>query len=195
MRQKLFRTSALAGVFALLASTGLAQQQPAEPQGRKDDPQAAGRMGRRHMGREGREGREGRGGQRAGRRALGRLNLSDAQREQLRAVESRYAEGFRAKREELRGITSARRGGGTVTPAQQARARQLREEIRASSDKMREEIRALLTEEQRTQLQSRRDELRGRRERLRGDRDELREQRRSERRERRREQRNDPPNN
>lgn len=184
MRQKFFRTFALAGVFALLASAGLAQQPTAQTQqqgGRADGPPVMGRMGRRHVGR------EGRGGGKAGveRRVLGRLNLSDAQRENLRGIESRYAEGFRAKRDELRGIMEARRAGGALTAEQAARARQIREEMRASSGKMREEIRALLTDEQRTQLQSARDELRQRREERRGMRDELRERRRGERRQQR----------
>ncbi|MCA1613118.1 MAG: Spy/CpxP family protein refolding chaperone [Acidobacteria bacterium] len=190
MRQKLFRTFALAGVFALLAGAGLAQQQPpAQTQGQKDGPPVVGRMGRR-MGREGRGGggREG-----VERRVLGRLNLSDAQREQLRGIESRYAEGFRTKRGELRGILEARRGGGTLTAEQQARARQLRDELRASSGKMREEIRALLTDEQRARLQSTRDELRQGHEARRGMREERREKRRAERGERRRQRRQQTP--
>lgn len=184
MRQKFFSTFALAGVFALLASAGLAQQPTAQTQqgGRPDGPPVTGRMGRRHMGREGRAG-GGRKGAGVERHALGRLNLSDAQRENLRGIESRYAEGFRAQRDELRGIMQARRGGGgTLTAEQATRARQVREEMRASSGKMREEIRALLTDEQRTQLQSTRDELRQRREERRGMRGELREKRRGERR-------------
>lgn len=183
MRQKFFRTFALAGVFALLASAGLAQQ-PTTAQtqqgGRPDGPPVTGRMGRRHLGRDGHGG--GQKGAGVERRVLGRLNLSDAQRENLRGIESRYAEGFRAKREELRGIMQARRGGGTLTAEQSARARQVREELRASSGKMREEIRALLTDEQRTQLQSTRDELRQRRDERRAMRGELREKRRGERR-------------
>lgn len=182
MRQKLFRAFALAGVFALLAGAGLAQQPPAQTQGQKDGPPVMGRMGRRGMGREGRG--VGRGG--VERRVLGRLNLSDAQREQLRGIESRYADGFRTKRGELRGILETRRGGGTLTAEQQARVRQLREEMRASSGKMREEIRALLTDEQSARLQSTRDELRQAHETRRGMRQELREKRRAERGERRR---------
>lgn len=193
MRQKLFRTFALAGVFALLASAGLAQQPPAQPQqgGRPDGPPVMGRMHRRQMGREGRRG----GGEHKGaeRRVLGRLNLTDAQRESLRGIESRYAEGFRAKREELRAVMDARRGGGTLTAEQRTRAEQLREELRASSVKMREEIRALLTDEQRAQLQSTRDELRQRRDERRELRQERREKRRGERGERRRRQQPSAP--
>lgn len=191
MRQQLVRTFALAAAFALPAAAGLAQETPApKPQGKPDGPPVMGRMGRRHMGREGRGGEHKGGGER---RVLGRLNLSDAQRESLRGIESRYAEGFRAKRDELRGIMQARRGGGTLTAEQQARVRQIREELRASGAKMREEIRGLLTEEQRTQLQSTRDELRRRHEERRGMRQELREKRRGEMRERRRRGDTAPP--
>jgi len=192
MRQQLFRTFALAGAFALLASAGLAQQPPAQtpPGGQPDGPPVMGRMGRRQMGREGRGG--GHKGAGVERRVLGRLNLSDAQREGLRGIESRYAEGFRTKREELRGIMQTRRGGGTLTVEQEARARALRDEMHAGSGKMREEIRALLTDEQRTQLQSTRDEMRQRREERRGMRGEGREKRRGER---RRERNTTPPAN
>ncbi len=191
MRQNLFRTFALAGTFALLASAGLAQQTPAQqtqPGGKPDraHDDMGRRGGRRHMGREG-HGGGGHKGPGVERRVLGRLNLTDAQREGLRGIESRYAEGFRTKREELRGIMQTRRGGGTLTAEQETRARALRDEMRAGSVKMREEIRALLTDEQRTQLQSTRDEMRQRREERRG--------MRGERRERRREKNTTPPAN
>ena len=183
MRRYASRFSLAAGLLASLAASGFAQQQPSPAEQRQDErdlPRVGGRMGRRQMGREGRVGNP-----RAEGRVLRRLNLSDAQREQLRGIESRYAESFRAKREELRAVRGVRREGGTLTAEQRERARRIREELRAVSGKMREEIRALLTEEQRNQLQSARDELRQRREgRL---------QRRGEPGERRRQRRPAPP--
>ena len=180
MRRYINRVITGAGLLALLAAAGFAQSQPAQqPRGQGDLPPVMGRVGRRQMGRQG-GGRE-----HAERRVLGRLNLSDAQREQLRGIESRYAAGFRVRREELRSIRQSRGQGGALTAEQQARASQIREELRADAGKMREEIRALLTEEQRTQLRATRDELRrGRQERR---------QAREERRERRRQRRGVPP--
>jgi Spy/CpxP family protein refolding chaperone len=52
-----------------------------------------------------------------------------------------------------------RRGGTALTPEQEARAKQLREELRADAERMRAEIQNILTPEQRQQLQQRRDEL------------------------------------
>ena len=173
MRRYTYRLIAGAGVLTLLASAALAQQPPA--------PKQPGGEGPRGMGRMGRPGREGRAGLRSG-HGLGRLNLSDAQREQLRGIESRYAAGFRARREELHTIRqSGRQTGGTLTAEQEARARQLHEELRADAEKMRTEMRGVLTEEQRTQLQSMREEMKQRREEFRERRQEFREQRRQRR--------------
>ena len=148
MRCYIFRAIMGAALLTLLAAAGFAQNPPAQQQG-GEGPRGVGRMHRRHMP----------GGQRAGRLGLGRLNLSDAQREQLRQIESRYAAGFRTRREELRSIRRTRRQGGTLTAEQEARARQLREELRADAEKMRAEMRAVLTDEQRTQLQTMREEM------------------------------------
>jgi Spy/CpxP family protein refolding chaperone len=171
MRRYIYRMITGAGVLALLASAAFAQNPPAQKQ--------PGGEGQRRMGRPGREHRP--GGRRDGRLGLGRLNLSDAQREQMRGIESRYATSFRARREELRTIMQARRQGGTLTAEQESRARQLREELRADGEKQRTEMRGVLTEEQRAQLQTLRDEMRQRREEFRERRNEFREQRRQRR--------------
>ena len=176
MRRYIFRLIKCAGVLALAASAVFAQNPPAETQSRGEGP--------RRIGRPGRERRPAR--QREGRLGLDRLNLSDAQREQLRQIESRYAASFRAKREELHTIRQSRRQAGTaLTAEQEARARRLREELRADSERMRTEMRGVLTEEQRTQLRSVRDEMRERREEFRERRQEFREQRRQRRQQRR----------
>ena len=171
MRRYIFRVTAGAGLFVLLASAGFAQDTPAPKQEGGEGPRPLGRAGRRHMP----------GGPRASRLGLGRLNLSDAQREQLRQIESRYADSFRTRREELRSIMQTRRQGGALTAEQEARARQLREELRADAEKMRTEMRAVLTDEQRAQLQTMRGEMRQRRELRRERREEFREWRRQRR--------------
>lgn len=179
MRRYIFRLITCAGVLALAASAAFAQNPPAQT-----GPGGEGPRETRRMGRPGRERRPAR--QREGRIGLDRLNLSDAQREQLRQIESRYAASFRARREELHAIRQSRRqAGAALTAEQEARARQLREELRADSERMRTEMRGVLTEEQRTQLQSVRDEMRERREEFRERRQEFREQRRQRRQQRR----------
>lgn len=180
MRRYISRVIAAAGLLALLAAAGFAQDTPA-PKQQGEGPRAKGRIGRSHLP----------GGPREGRPGLGRLNLSDAQREQLRQIESRYAGSFRTRRTELRTLVQTRRqGGGALTAEQEVRARQLREELRADAERMRAEMRAVLTEEQRAQLQSLREELRQRRELRRERRQEFREQRRLRRQQR---QQTSPP--
>ena len=184
MRRYTLRAIRCAGVLALLASAGFAQTPPAQP---RQQPQP-GVEGTRRMGRM--QGPHMRGpGPREGRLGLGRLNLSDAQREQLRQIESRYADAFRTRREELHTLRQSRRqSGGALTAEQEARSRQLREELRADAERMRTEMRGVLTEEQRTQLQSMREEMRQRRELRRERRQQFREQHRL-----RRQQQQTPP--
>jgi Spy/CpxP family protein refolding chaperone len=158
MRDKLVKISLAAGLVALLVAASFAQS-PA-PQNPDNVPPMGRRMGRR-MGGQKRDNPV--RGEKAERRALRRLNLSDAQRQQVRAVEQRYGQTFRADREELRKLVETRRGGGTLTPEQEARARQLRQGLRANADKMRGEMQSILTPEQRQQMEQTREEMRKRR--------------------------------
>lgn len=169
MKRNLTRASLLLALTALFAVAGFAQQTPAPKTEGKADVE-------RRMGREGRGGRMGRhdGGGRFGeghggrggmeRRELRRLNLTDAQRQQMREIESRYAQSFRTQREEMRKLHELRQSGGTLMPEQQESARRMREELRANADKMRGEIQNLLTPEQREQMRKQREEMKQRRE-------------------------------
>ncbi|MDT7603208.1 MAG: motif family protein, partial [Acidobacteriota bacterium] len=158
MRGKLVKISVAASLIALVAGASLAQT-PAAPHDPNNFP-AQGRAGRR-MGRQKLDNPV--RGEQAERRALRHLNLTDAQRQQMRAIEQRYGQTFRADREELRKLVETRRGGASLTPEQQARARQLREELRANADRMRGELQNLLTPEQRQQMEQSREEIRKRR--------------------------------
>ena len=154
------RMSLAVGLVMLLSVASLAQQTtpPAGVEG-----QRVGRMKRERMG--------GKFGERGGprghgmeRRALRRLNLTDAQRGQLREIEARYGQNFKAQRQELRQLMELRRSGAALTPEQEARAAQLRAEARDNGEKLRAEILAILTPEQREQLKQMREEHRSRRE-------------------------------
>ncbi len=96
-------------------------------------------------------------------RALKRLNLSEAQRGQMREIEARYGQSLKAQRQEMRQLMELRRQGATLTPEQQQRAQQLRGELRSSAEKMHAELLALLTPEQRDQLKRMREEGEARR--------------------------------
>lgn len=157
--------SLVAGLVAILSAAAFAQTTTA-PQSSGTDAEGRRRLeGRMH--KEGRMG-GGRGGERSGRhgierRALHQLNLSDAQRGQLREIEARYGQGFKTQRQELRQLLELRQGGATLTPEQQQRAQQLRGEVRDNGERMRAEILALLTLEQRDQLKRMREESEARR--------------------------------
>ena len=67
------------------------------------------------------------------------LNLSEAQREQSRAIVQRRLEGTKSQREELFRLRE-KRIAGTFTAEDEARARALHQEIRTSMHGMREEM-------------------------------------------------------
>ena len=117
-------------------------------------------------GRIGRHGRMGRGGgrlkMRFERRALHSLNLNDAQRGQFKAIHERYRQGFQTQRQELRQLAEVRRNGGTWSAEQEARAKELRTQMRANNEKMRAEIFSTLTPEQQQQLKQEREQFKER---------------------------------
>lgn len=162
------RVSLLVGLTALLSIAAFAQA--TAPQDGGNGEGRGGRYGR--MGKEGRRGGGGGGGRgMLGRRALQRLNLSDAQRGQLREIEARYGQSLKAQRQEMRQLMELRQQGATFTPEQQQRAQQLRGELRSSAEKMHAELLALLTPEQRDQLKRMREEGEARRKERRESRD------------------------
>ena len=82
------------------------------------------------------------------------LDLTDAQREQLKAIADRRLESTKLQREELLQLQEKRRAG-TFSEADAARVTALREQVRASMEGIRAEAEAILTAEQKLQLQQR----------------------------------------
>lgn len=144
---------------AALASSVLAQQTGST--GAQDEQQ--------QQGREGKRVRRGRGHGFGLLRGLRELNLSDAQREQVRAIFTRFAETIRPQREQLQQLREQKRDGN-VTADVRERAQALRAQIDEYEKAMRVEILGVLTPEQRTRFEAmeqerktRRDEMRRRR--------------------------------
>ena len=138
----------LAAIVALAGVIGLAQQQGPEGQGQQERGWHRGGKGR---------GMRGGGG--FGGRMFESLNLTDAQKEQMKQIAERYHESFRAQRQEGRG---ERRGGfdalkgGTfneaaVRAAAQARAN-AQVEMEVARARMMHEMYSVLTAEQKAQL-------------------------------------------
>lgn len=124
-----------------------------------------------------REGRGGRGfGKRGGRgmhggrhgggdkmmmRALGQLNLSDAQKEQIRGISETFKTSSTTQREELR-LLGMKKRDGIITADEQARFKEIRTQLKASGEQMHNSVLAVLTAEQRAQLEQMKEEMKQR---------------------------------
>ncbi len=153
----MFLRKGLLGVIGIILACGMfafAQepqpQTPAAPDAtlRRERMEQRRERHRERMCRH--KGREGRG------HGMGRfareLNLSDAQREQSRAIMQRRLESTRGQREELSKLRE-KRVAGTFTAEDGARAKALHEEIRSSKEAGRTEMDSVLTAEQKAQLE------------------------------------------
>ncbi len=80
------------------------------------------------------------------------LNLTDEQRQQSRAIMQRRLAGTKSQREELFALRE-KRIAGTFTADDEARAKALRQEMRASMEGIHAEMEGILTAEQKTKLE------------------------------------------
>ena len=151
--------------LGLLAGAGVAAH--AQTADRQEGPRAEGRRGA-HTGAHGGK-RFGRFGRRhgLGLRGLRGLNLTDAQKEQIRTIHQNAGAATQARREELRQLFRTRRQGGQLTAEQEARARQLRAELKEARERTHNDVLAVLTPEQRAQLEQFKQERKARREQMR----------------------------
>ncbi len=124
-----------------------------------------------------REGRGGRGfgrrggdkGMRGGRhggdkmmlRALGQLNLSDAQKQQIRGISETYKTSTQTQREELRSLGMKKRDG-IITADEQTRFKEIRTQLKTSGEQMHNSVLAVLTAEKRAQLEQMKEEMKKR---------------------------------
>ena len=155
--RKIIGAITLAGTMLLVGVIGFAQQAATQGQG----GQERSWHGKGGKGRGGMRGGGGMGG-----RFFEKLNLTDAQREQMKQIAARYHESFKAQRQQGPG----RRGdggfdafnGGTfnevaVRAAAQARAN-ARVEMEVARARMMSEMYNVLTAEQKAQLAAARQE-------------------------------------
>ena len=154
--KKFIGTIALAGMMMLVGVIGFARQTSTQEQGGQE------RTGRKWHGRGGKGGKHG-GGMRGGGfggRFAEKLNLTDAQKQQMEQISARYRESFKAQHQQNRG---EKRGGGfdafnggtfneaEVRAAAQARAN-ARVEMEVTRARMMSEMYNVLTAEQKAQL-------------------------------------------
>ncbi len=84
-------------------------------------------------------------------RLMSQLNLTDAQRQQLRAIEERFESSIKPQREEMQRLLESSQGSWSADT--EARMEALRGEMGQAMRGMRQERLNILTEEQRTQLE------------------------------------------
>lgn len=158
-------TVALA-VFALSTFTLAQDDKAATPAPEKD--KAEKHFKGHGFGKHGGHGDHGkRFGHRHGKmmRHLNALNLSDAQKTQIRSImEANKAD--QTTRDEMRTLFEAKRNG-TLTAEQQARIDTLKEQAKANAKAAHEQIMNVLTAEQRTQLEQKKAEMKQRHEEFR----------------------------
>ncbi len=164
LRRKLIGISMTIGLIFALSAVAFAQQPTLAPQDNGQQQEGQGRrrgggVGRRSMGKKGHGGMQ---------RLMNQLNLTDAQQQQLRAIQDRFEASTKTQREEMRRLRESTQGEPSAET--QARFQALRAEIGQAMKGQRQEMLNLLTPEQRTQLEqlvqerkARQGERRGRR--------------------------------
>lgn len=142
LQRKLTGASLTLGLIFTFCAAAFAQQSMPPQQDGNSQQQPMGR-GR---GMRPRPGKRGHGGVL---RLMSQLNLTDAQQQQLRAIEERFEASIKPQREEMqRLVESASPSADTET-----RAQALRAEMGKAIRGMRAEMLTVLTPEQRTQLE------------------------------------------
>lgn len=114
---------------------------------------------------DGMRGKGMRGGKQGGDRmlmgALHRLNLSDAQKAQVKTIFENNKPN-QAQREEMRDLRQ-KKHDGSITEQEQAKFKEIKTQMRASAEQTHNAVLAVLTAEQRTQLDQMKQEMRERR--------------------------------
>jgi protein CpxP len=142
LRRKLTGASLMLGLVFTFSAAAFAQQPGTS------SPQDNGQQRREQWGGRHGMGKRGPGG--IGRLAS-QLNLTDAQRQQLRAIEERFDASTKAQREEMRRLHESTQGEPSADT--QARFQALRAELGQARKAQHQEMLNVLTAEQRTQLE------------------------------------------
>ena len=153
LKRNFISTVTLAFAIAAFTTFASAQNTTTQPQDSADKQQRneRGEFGKRGGGRRfGREG-HGRGGDKMMMREFSRLNLTDAQKAQIKSLTEASRAANQGTFQELRGLMMKKRDG-SITADEQARLETLREQSKMSAEQTNSSIMSLLTAEQRAQL-------------------------------------------
>ena len=169
--------SKFVSVFAsamVLGSVAVVASAQTEAPAVKDGTEKAGKLDRKGFGRHGGFGKGMRGGDRAGLRGI---ELTEAQKAQIKQIHEANRPDASVM-EEMKAIRETRRSGGTITEDQKVRIQALRDQMQAKRASVHQQVLAVLTPEQRQQLERRKAEMQKKREEMRQLRQERRQQRR-----------------
>lgn len=155
--------SAAASALAVVAFTTFVSAQDTTTN--KDDSMQKQEMRERRGGKRGfgGKGMRGKHGGKMLMRSLEQLNLSDAQKTQVRTISENFKTSTQTQREELRSLGMKKRDG-IITADEQARFKEVKTQIKASGEQMRDSVLAVLTAEQKTQLEQMKEEMKKNRE-------------------------------
>jgi Spy/CpxP family protein refolding chaperone len=169
-------SSVLTLAFAVIAfTTFVSAQDTTKPQ---DDNARKAERGFRHGGERGdRGGRGMHGGHRGGMFGLRGIELTAAQKEQLRSIHEANKPD-EATMAELKAMHQSRKAGTELTDSQKERLKAIHDQMRSNRESMKAQVLGILTPEQKQQLETqklerdkRRDEMRQRRQEMRQKRD------------------------
>jgi periplasmic protein CpxP/Spy len=142
MKTKLAAAVLFAAIL-LTGSTALFAQQPTQ----QPSPEAGQQPGADMRGPHG-----SRGFKRGGMGLFQQLDLTEAQRQQMREISDRFRESTRAQREQMRPFYEQLRQGGTLSTDDQAKLNALREQVRGLERQRQDEMMSVLTPEQKAKL-------------------------------------------
>lgn len=180
LRSKLITTTTLAvalGAFGVFASAQTTETPAADGTKVEKGDRKGGKFGKRG-GKRGGMRHGGGHGMRGGMGMLRGIELTDSQKEQIKAI--RTANKPSGDNKELRdSIRETRKAGGTISEDQKTQLRQLRSARKANMQAVHQQILGVLTADQRTQLEAKKVEGAKRREEFRQKRQEMREKRKA----------------
>ncbi|MEJ7624013.1 MAG: Spy/CpxP family protein refolding chaperone [Pyrinomonadaceae bacterium] len=156
-RTKFLSTTTLAIAISAFATFSFAQDTkndaiPGDKAGKvKRDGRGFGRMGR-HGGGDKMKGRHG------GMHGLRGIDLTDAQKEQIRVIRENNKPDA-AVLAEVKALRESRKAGTPITDAQKTRIKAIRDARRAKGDNVRAQMEAVLTADQRATIEKRKTEM------------------------------------
>lgn len=157
LKQKFVSGLALAFAVGAFSTFAAAQDKTTAPDDSMRNQEKSERRGGYGKGMRG--GKHGGGGDRMMMHALEKLNLSDSQKVQVKTAFENHKTQNQPQMEEMRGLGMKKRDG-IITADEETRFKELRTQMKASNEQLHNSILAILTAEQRTQLDQMKEEMR-----------------------------------